>query len=300
MKIFNGIKKISKFRNPVVAMGVFDGVHKGHREILKAAVRKAQKIGGLSVAFTFWPHPQQEESLYSLEHRLQLIAELGVDVCIIVRFSKHFSKISASSFIKNILVKKINVKYIYVGSDFKFGKGALGDLDLLREEGKFHNFGVKGFRIIKVKGRPIRSTLIRSLIKTGKIKDAEKLLGRRVSVLGSVIKGTALGRILGFPTANIDPHHEVIPASGIYAVRIILDKHKLKGACYIGKRPTIEAGNNKINIEVHIFNFNTDIYGKYLEIQFVKKIRSDKKFNSLDKLALQIKKDLISAKKIPF
>lgn len=285
-------------------MGVFDGVHRGHREILAAAVNKAKPIGGKSVVLTFWPHPQKEESLYSLEHRERLIAELGVDICVVINFSRHFAGMKAEDFIKNILVNKIAAAYVYVGKDFKFGSQARGGFGLLSKAGKAWGFKARGFRIIKSGGAAISSTLIRRLIKEGRIKAAGRLLGRPVSILGTVIKGTRLGRILGFPTANINPHHEVIPAPGIYAVKIILDKKELKGACYIGTRPTIGPGpraqgaEKKINVEVNIFGFHKNIYGKYLEIQFVKKIRSDRKFSSLVLLGRQIRKDVKSAKRI--
>ncbi len=278
-------------------MGVFDGVHRGHREILMAAVSKAREIAGTSVVLTFWPHPQKEESLYSLEHRLRIIGELGIDVCIVVNFTSHFAKTDALDFVKNVLADKIGAVYVYVGKDFRFGNKARGNLALLEKSGRTYGFQAKGFNIIKINGLAISSTLIRKLIKNGKIKEAESLLARPVSILGTVIKGTKLGRILGFPTANIDPHHEVIPAAGIYAVRIILGRNKFNGACYIGKRPTVSL-HRKVSVEAHIFNFHKNIYGKYLETQFVKKIRPDKKFLSLVLLAKQIKKDVIAAKKI--
>jgi riboflavin kinase/FMN adenylyltransferase len=300
MKVIFGINKIKKLNDPVVALGVFDGLHRGHRKVLRAAVARARKNKVKSVVLTFWPHPQKQESLYSLEHRTRLIAELGIDVCVVVNFTKHFAKISAENFVENILVKRLGARFVFVGRDFRFGKNAAGDLLLLKSLGRIYNFKAEGFDIIKVNNRPITSTLIRMLIKAGKIKEAEELLGRSVSVLGTVIKGTALGRILGFPTANIDPHHEIIPACGIYAVRINYCGRILKGACYIGRRPTVEAKNKKINIEVHIFNFHKNIYGKYLEIQFQKLIRKDKKFSSLAILAAQIKKDIVSAKKVLF
>jgi len=302
MKIIYGVNNIRKIKKAVVAMGVFDGIHRGHREILQAAVKKAHGIGGKSVALTFWPHPQQEESLYSLEHRLRLIAELGSDVCLVINFSRNFARIKAEDFIKNILVAKIGAAYVYVGKDFRFGAGAKGDFYLLQKLGKVYGFSAQGFKIIKVNGVAITSTLIRRLIKQGKIKEAERLLARPVSILGTVIKGTKIGRILGYPTANINPHHEVIPAGGIYAVRVFLNNHKFKGACYIGSKSTIGAGaqgvEKKISVEVYIFGFHKNIYGKYLEIQFAKRIRPDKKFPSLALLAKQIKKDVISAKRM--
>ncbi len=285
-------------------MGVFDGVHRGHRRVLEAAVNKAHKIGGESVVLTFWPHPQKEESLYSLKHRLKLIAELGIDICVVINFSRHFAKIKAKDFIKDILVDKIEAVDVYVGSDFRFGERAKGDLTLLQKIGKVYGFKAKGFNIIKVRGVAISSTLIRKLIKEGKIKEAGRLLARPVSILGTVVKGTKIGRILGYPTANINPHHEVIPAGGIYAVRIFLDNHEFKGACYIGRKPTIGTGyrvqgtERKISVEVYILNFHKNIYGKYLEIQFVRRIRPDRKFPSLELLVEQIKKDVAKASRI--
>lgn len=296
MKIIAGFKQLGKLKNPVVALGVFDGVHLGHRKILDAAVAKARSIGGICIVLTFWPHPQKEGSLYSLEHRLRLIGRLGVDICIVVSFNKRFAGMPAADFIKNILFKKINARYIYVGRNFRFGKGAQGNLKTLERLSKDYNFELKAFEVARINRLPISSTLIRSLIKKGKLSEAGKLLGRPVSILGTVIEGSSLASRWGFPTANINLHHEVIPPAGIYAARVIYGRKKFNGVCYIGTRPTL--GPLPVHIEVHIFNFNRNIYGKYLEIQFVKKIRKEKKFASSGLLIRQIKKDVSRAKKL--
>lgn len=300
MKVIYGIKKIKKFKKAVVALGVFDGVHLGHKNILEAAVKKARSTGGESVVLTFWPHPQKEESLYSLEHRLRLIGALGIDACIVINFNRRFAMVKAQDFIKNILFKKIGARYVYVGENFRFGRNAQGDCGTLEKLSAIYNFKVKIFRIIKINNRPVSSTHIRFLIKKGDLNAARRLLTRRVSVLGTVIRGIRLGRRLGFPTANIDPHHEVIPPKGVYAVRIIFGDEKFKGACYIGGRPTLKPRRPKTNIEVYVFNLNKNIYGKYLEIQFIKKLRDDKKFNSLAALAKQIKKDILAVRRLFF
>lgn len=298
MIIIRGINRIKKYRRAVVALGVFDGVHRGHRSILQDTVKIARKIRGTSIALTFFPHPQDKESLYSLEHRLRLIAELGVDVCCVVNFSRSFAKITADDFIAEILVKKIAASFICVGKNFHFGNKAIGDYRLLEETAKRYNFKLKVFNVVKSKGLAVSSTLIRELIKRSEIKKAQRLLGRRVSILGSVIKGTRLGRLLGFPTANINPHHEIIPSSGIYAVEIIFGARVYDGICYIGARPTISGVDRSIHIEVHIFNFHKNIYGRTLEIQFVQMIRPDQKFACIRDLSFQIQKDIIACRKI--
>lgn len=298
MQVFCGIDKIKRFKKPVVALGVFDGVHLGHIQILKGAVRQARRIKGTSVVVTFSPHPQKVESLYSLEHRLRLISQIGVNVCIVVSFNKKFANISALNFVRHILIKKIGAREIFVGKNFRFGKGAKGDITMLRDLALYYNFKLKVFQVISSHRKLISSTSIRSLIKKGELAAAEKLLSRPVAVLGTVKRGVRLGRRLGFPTANIDPHHEVIPPPGIYAVKVIFKGRLFYGACYIGTRPTLNERQKKIHIEVFIFGLNKDIYGEYLEMQFIKKIRDDKKFNSLSKLAAQIEKDIIEVKSI--
>jgi len=233
MKVIHGINKIRKFRKPVVALGVFDGVHLGHRSILKAVVDKARSIKGTSIVVTFWPHPQKEGSIYSLEHRLRLIGGIGVDTCIVISFNKRFAQIQADNFIRDILVNKIGAQHIYIGCNFRFGRKAEGDLKTLEKLSSICNFKVKAFDIVKINNQPISSTYIRRLITRGELNSAGKLLSRPVSVLGTVIKGSSLASRLGFPTANINPHHEVLPPSGIYAVSVIFNNNKLKGVCYI-------------------------------------------------------------------
>lgn len=323
MKVIYGINKIRKFRKPVVALGVFDGVHLGHRRILKATVDKARSIKGTSMVISFWPDPHREKSLYSLEHRLRLIGAIGIDVCVVIRFNKEFSRISAEDFIRDILINKIAARYIYVGRNFRFGKQARGDFKTLNKLSRIYNFRLKAFDIIKINKQPISSTYIRRLITKGKLNAAAKLLSRPVSVLGTVIRGTSLASRLGFPTANINPHHEVLPPSGVYAVSAIFNNKKFKGVSYIGTRPTFsrqggiprrfptilsglrlyvgDVGGKhqkQKHIEVYIFNFKKNIYGKYLEIQFIRKIRNERKFNSPQSLVQQIKKDIAQTRKI--
>lgn len=304
MKIIFGLSKIKRYRRPVVALGVFDGVHLGHIAILKATVRQAKRINGTSIAVTFWPHPQKEESLYSLEHRLRLIARLGIDACIVINFNRRFAGISPADFIRDILFKKIRADYIFVGKNFRFGRNAGGDFKTLRSLSGACHYRLKLFPVVKIRNKVISSTYIRKLIKRGDLDSAKRLLGRPVSVLGTVIKGKSLARKLGFSTANIDPHHEVVPPSGVYAVKSIFNKKRFFGVCNIGTKPTFNLGADMIinprvdnHIEVHIFNFKQNIYGKDLEIYFLKKLRKERKFSSTPSLASQIKKDIFFAKR---
>lgn len=297
----------------MVALGVFDGVHRGHVHILRSVARMAKRTNGTAMALTFDPHPQRENNIYSLEHRLRLIDKLGIEVCIVINFNQTFSRVLAEDFVSKILVKKIGAAYICVGDNFRFGRGAKGDFALINRLSRLYNYKLKIFKVIKINGQPVSSTYIRKLIIKGNLKDAQRLLTRPVSILGTVIKGSSLARKLGFPTANIDPHHEVIPPSGVYAVRIIFNQRKLKGICYIGTKPTLKAqgtrylpagrqgkaqGEKEKHNEVYIFNFNQNIYDKYLEIQFVKRIRDEQKFASIQALAEQVKKDVFLVKRL--
>jgi len=295
MKVIHGLHKIKKLKKPVVALGVFDGVHCGHINILKDAARFAHSVNGTSVVLTFDPHPQKEDSLTSLAHRLRLIAQQGIDAVAVVNFNTHFKNMRAVDFVRGVLAKKLGAYAVYVGDNFRFGKNAEGNVETLKAFSREYHFKIKVFKCVRVNRHPISSTSIRSLIKQGKLELAGKLLCRPVTVLGSVIRGTKVGRRLGFPTANIDPHHEVMPPQGAYAVRVIMGKKKLLGVCNIGRRPTFYK-QGVIHIEVYIFNFNRNIYGKYLEIQFVKKIRNEKKFPSAALLIDQIRKDITFAK----
>lgn len=300
MIIIRDLKNIKKYKNPVVAIGVFDGLHQGHRVLLKSSVSKAHAIGGKSIVVTFYPHPKNKESIYSLRHRLKLIEALGVDICLVVKFDKAFSRISAKDFVADFLIGRIGAQYLYVGENFRFGKNAEGDAEMLKAFAASGSFKVTVFKVLKERNAEISSTYIRALVTRGKLKEASRLLTRPVSVFGKVIRGTSRATYLGFPTANINPHHEIIPPSGIYAVRVLFNGSLKKGVCFIGAGSSRKerAGKKARIVEVHIFNFKQNIYGKYLEIQFIRKIRDEKRFSSSSILISRIEKDIISAKKI--
>lgn len=307
MKIIFGVKNLGRHTwKSVVAIGVFDGVHIGHRKIIGKTIKKAGLIKAKAIVLTFDPHPlyklhpeKRPPRLMSLAHKLRLFEELGVDICLIVRFDRHFAKTEPEVFIKDILVDKLNAAGIFVGSDFRFGRGKKGSLADLRAFGKKYKFFVRGIRPVKQNGITASSSLLRKIISEGNLSLAQKLLKRPVSVLGTVVRGDMLGRILGFPTANINPHHEVIPPSGVYAVKIRLQNNLFSGILNIGSRPTFKSGEDaEPTIEAHIFNFSKNIYGSDIEILFIKKIREEKRFLSKEDLIEQIKKDVRKARQI--
>jgi len=290
-----------------VAIGVFDGVHVGHKKVLKAVARQAQQEKTKAVALTFDPHPaalgrkRGVPFLMTLQHRLRMIEELGVQACIVLNFNRQFASIGPERFAKKILVDLLAARKVIVGEGFLFGKGRAAGVKQLRDLGKKLGFNVVCIKHAVYKSKPISSTRIRGDIELGCLKDASGMLGRPVSVLGTVAKGDARGRILGFPTANINPHHEAIPPSGVYAVRILFKGRMHKGVLNIGRRPTFYGPQHKDKeplLEVHIFRFNRTIYKKDIEVRFVEKIRNERKFCNKEKLIVQIERDIKKAQEV--
>ncbi len=293
------------FRNVVLAIGVFDGLHRGHQQLIKKVIARARKTRGTAMVMTFWPHPVHVLKpeirlplLVSLEHRLKLFENLGVDVCVVVPFTLQFSQLSPKEFIENYLVRKLKPVEVFVGYDFRFGHARSGGLDLFQQEGEEFGFKVNIFDAVKGGRHIISSTRIRELISCGDLHKASRLLGRSVSLMGTVCRGDARGKKLGFPTANINLTCEVIPPCGVYAVRVILSKKKFYGMANIGRRPSFHKEDGRINIEVHIFNFHQKIYGQEIIVEFFKKIRDERMFNSKDQLIEQLKRDEKKARKL--
>lgn len=290
-----------------VTMGVFDGLHRGHQKIIKTLMKKARNRRLSTVVITFEPHPssilrprKKAPLLISLKHRLRLLEGMGLDYALVLRFNRKLARMSADEFIQKIL-GRINVREIVVGSDFLFGKKRKGSLEELKMFSSLYRYKISAIAGLKCSGKIISSTRIRGLILGGRLKDASRLLTQPVTILGTVIKGHKRGRIIGFPTANINPHHEAIPPSGVYAVKIKFAKQLYNGILNIGIRPTFErthAADREPTIEAHIFDFNKSIYGKDLEIVFVKKIRNERKFEDAASLRKQIESDEKRARRI--
>jgi riboflavin kinase/FMN adenylyltransferase len=296
------IYNLSNVQDVAVSIGIFDSVHRGHQKILKRLVKEALRHNTKSLVITFHPHPrkilnprERVPFITSLEHRLRLIETLGVDFSLVMAFTDALSKMAPCDFIDKILVRSLHAKVLVIGENFLFGNKGKGDFIFLKKASKIYAFKLIVIRPARSKGKVISSTRIRCAIEKGDLKNASLMLGRPVSVLGTVVKGRRIGRKLGFPTANINPHHEAIPPSGVYAVDAKLDKRPYKALLNIGRRPTFGASMEP-SIELHILDFKKDIYNKDVEIIFKRKLRNEKRFSSISALRKQIEKDIQRAR----
>ncbi len=232
----------------------------------------------------------------SLEHRLRVLASLGVREAFVLRFNRRFSKMTHEQFLKDTLLDRLGARFISVGDDFRFGHRGLGDRKYLESESRKSGFEVSVAHPFLFKKKPISSTRIRQMIERGDLADAKSMLGRTVSVYGTVVRGRGRGKKLGFPTANLNPHHEALPPAGVYAARGFLGSKPLKGVIHIGERPTFK--DKQRSLEVHFFNFHRNIYGKDLELLFIARLRSIRGFSGPEHLAEAIRDDVAKAKKI--
>ena len=300
-KNFN-VKK--KHKGSIILIGNFDGLHLGHQKLFhRASILKKKTKLNVGV-YTFDPIPKmfffkelKNYRISNFSQKLNLFKKFKVDFVINQKFNKKFSKINCKKFIENILYKKLKANYIFVSSNFRFGNKREGDVKLLKSLEKKYNYKIFEPSALKTKNKIISSTLIRSLLQKGRLHLANKYLGRKWSVEGNVMKGRQMGKKIGFPTCNIDIQNYVIAKPGVYAVKIFIEKNNksLKGIANLGYRPTFN--QNKILLEVNIFNFNKNIYNKKLTVQFLKFIRGEKKFSGAKQLRKQILLDLKIAKK---
>ncbi|MBN1794685.1 MAG: bifunctional riboflavin kinase/FAD synthetase [Candidatus Omnitrophica bacterium] len=305
MRIFHGIDVVEELpKRSSCAIGVFDGVHRGHRKIIEYAVREARHHDLISLVVTFDPHPlavvgtkAHPPLLTSLAHRLRLIGRLGVDACVVVHVTREFCDMEPEYFVDDVLVRKLRVARLYIGENFLFGRKRQGDAAFLEVLGKKYDFLVTGVALEKINGQTISSSFVRKLIEQGEFEKARQSLGRDIAILGTVVSGAGRGHIMGFPTANIDPHHEAIPPSGVYAVHIKYREKIFGGVVNIGTRPTFGSTQEPV-IEAHIFEFEGSLYGEDLEIVFIEKLRDERPFPSKEMLFMQIQDDSNQAKKI--
>ncbi len=306
MKIFDHLDKIHEpFKNAVITIGNFDGVHIGHQALFHEVIETAETVSGTSIAMTFEPHPirllkqnGQPPLITLYEQKAELIERTGIDVLICVPFTRAFASLSADQFIRELLVKKIGMKAIVVGEDYSFGKNREGSINLLKSYGPDYGFEVILAGWIKMsKGFTdrISSTKIRELVIDGHMTEAEKMLGRHYQIRGRVVIGRDRGgKLLGIPTANINLHDELCPKTGIYAVTVECRGNQHNGVANIGYSPTFE--DHEFTVEVHILDFNDNIYGEKIRVNFIKRLRDEIKFTNISALIDQIKKDITAAR----
>jgi len=303
MELIRGLQNLRPEHHGCVAtIGNFDGVHLGHQAVIGQLAEKGSELNLPTLVMVFEPQPlevfkgdQAPARLTRFREKLRALARFAVDRLLCIRFSDTFAKMPAESFIQDILVKGLGVKYLVVGDDFRFGAGRKGDFEMLQRAGNEYGFEVANLHSFRIGGERVSSTLIRQALAAGNMENAEKLLGRPYRMCGRVAHGDKIGRTLGIPTANIYLHRKVSPVQGIYVVEVFgLKGEPLQGVASVGNRPTV--GGTKPLLEVFIFDFDDDIYGKYLNIDFLHKIRDEEKFESLDELKKWIGDDIVKAR----
>ena len=305
MKIITDLSEISNpLKNVVLTIGNFDGVHIGHQALFKQVIEKAKSINGNSVVVTFEPHPirviksNKHFPLITLyEQKVELIGATGVDTLICIPFTSEFAAIPARTFVKEILCDQIGMNAIVVGQDYSFGRKREGDIFLLKEMAVDHGFVVIISEWIELEGGRISSTEIRNLVREGKVEEAKKQLGRHYQVRGTVIRGRDRGgRLLGFPTANLTLYDELCPKGGVYAVTVEYQNNTYQGVANIGYSPTFD--NGEFSVEVHILDFDQNIYERPIRVNFIQRLRGEKKFPGPEALSAQISLDIEKARKL--
>ena len=298
MKVVNDIKNYRSDKKSILTIGTFDGIHIGHQKILKSLVAQAKKENLLANVLTFFPHPRmvlQKESqiklIDTLKEREDFLRKLGVDNLIIHPFSVAFSKLTALEFIQNILVKQLKIDSLYIGYDHRFGRNREATVEDLKSYGQQYDFKVNIISAQQIATISVSSTKIREAIALGDFVKVHHFLGRPFQLKGTVTKGEGIGRKLAFPTANLNVNipYKIIPPQGVYLVSILLEKGVFYGMMNIGTRPTLSGKNE--SIEIHIFDFNEDLYGKMITVCLYEKIRDERKFDSLEALKTQLIKD---------
>ena len=303
MQLVEDLKGFEAPNYSVVTSGTFDGVHFGHQKILKKIIQIAKEKGGKSVVLTFWPHPRfvlkpdsnDLKLLTTFEEKAQLLDQIGIDYLVKIPFTREFSELSSDEFIRQILVNKLNTQKLVIGYDHRFGKNREGGFDYLMEHSQDYGFEIEEILRQDIEHVGVSSTKIREALADGNIHIANEFLEREYSITGFVKDGDRIGRSIGFPTANLDipETYKLIPADGAYAVRVEVDGKNYQGMLNIGQRPTVSGQERRI--EVNIFDFNEDIYNHRVKVAFVRLLRKEQKFSSIEELKDQLNKDRLQA-----
>jgi len=302
-KIIRGLHNLSPSATDCVAtIGNFDGVHLGHQAVLNQLAMKGDTLGLPAVVITFEPQPNEffapdkaPARLSRFREKVEALRCYSIQQLCVLRFNKKLAEMTAQDFIQRLLINGLNVRYLVVGDDFKFGKDRQGDFSMLQQAGKQHGFQVVNMHTFAIDQMRVSSTRIREALREGDLILAEKLLGRPYRMSGRVAHGDKRGRTMGFPTANIHLHRRKVPLSGVYAVQLFgVDGEPIQGVANVGVRPTVRA--KKALLEVHLFNFDRDIYGEHVQVHFLHKLRDEQKFADLNALMKQIEQDCEQAR----
>ena len=306
MKVIVDIQKSEeRLKNSYVALGTFDGVHRGHRVLINSAIEEAKKNGGISVVYTFLNHPLEiiapervPKMINTIDEKLRLLEEMGVDYVVLQTFDEKYAETSKEEFIDKILIEYLGAKEIFVGFNYTFAEKGSGNVEYLRKVAPEKGIKLNEIKAIEYKGQVLSSTLIRKFILEGKIEEANMFLGRPFFISGEVEHGKKLGRVLGFPTANLKVVNKVYPPFGIFGGTVLIEgeKEKYNAVVNIGKNPTLKPG--ELSVEVHILDFNRDIYGKKIDVSIEKHLRDEKKFGSMEELRQGIRNDVENWRKI--
>lgn len=303
MQVIRGLHNLTPaLRGCAATIGNFDGVHLGHQAVLGQLAERAGDLGLPATVIIFEPQPQEyfmpdqaPPRLTRLREKLAALRRFSVDRVLCIRFDRAFAELTADEFVQRVLIDGLGVRYLVVGDDFRFGKGRAGDFDFLARAGEREGFQVAHMHSFELGGARVSSTRIRTALREGDLAAAEQMLGRSYRMLGRVAHGDKRGRTIGFPTANLFLHRRNTPVQGVFAVELYgLEREPLYGVANVGTRPTVDGTRSLL--EVHLFDFAGDIYGRHVAVDFVHKIRAEKKFASFDELKLQIERDVAQAR----
>ncbi len=307
MKILTSIPELACLPGPIfLAIGVFDGVHRGHQAVISTSAQHARSVNGTPVVVTFDPHPMKvlrpseaPHLLTSTLHKIRLIRDLEVRHLLVIKFDKAFAATSPEDFVQQLVTHSKPLQEICVGHEWSFGQGRRGNLDLLRKLGAQFDFEVVGIPAVTLSNSElVSSTAIRHAIEAGDLAKAAEMLGHKYTILGTVVRGEHLGKKIGFPTANLSAHSEQFPPNGVYFAQATLNGIVYPGVVNLGYRPTVSSSKSERVLEIYLLDFDRDIYGKDVEVRFVQYLRSEQKFENLDALVRQIELDVQQVRKL--
>ena len=307
METLHSISELSRLPGPLfLAIGVFDGAHRGHQAVISTSAEHARRANGTPVVVTFDPYPMKvlrpndaPHLLTATQHKIKLIRNLGVRHLLVIKFDKTFAATAPEDFVQQLVTHSKPLREICVGHEWSFGKGRRGNLALLRKLGAQFDFEVVGIPPVTLgNGELVSSTAIRHAVEAGDLAKAAEMLGREYTILGTVVRGDDLGKKIGFPTANLSAHSEQFPPNGVYFAEAMLEGSVYPGVVNLGYRPTVSSGKSERVLEIHLFDFDRDIYGQGVEVRFIRYLRPEQKFENVDALVRQIELDVHQARKL--